>query len=137
MQQSIFIQLQHRIFSFNKYIHSTSTQNIFIQRLYSFNFNKYIDSTSTRAIFVQEEYLFNFNAQSYVLWNEYIYSTSTKIFSFNKNIHSTLRKFPDIENFLFNKAPPPYPTATVSIKQGLRTVDPDSGPGTKCRLGIN
>ena len=39
MQQSILIQLQHRIFSFNDNIDSTSTLDIFIQRLYSFNFN--------------------------------------------------------------------------------------------------
>ena len=49
------------------YIDSTSKQDIFIQRLYWFNFR--------RAIFVQDKYLFNFNAPSYVLWNEYIYST--------------------------------------------------------------
>ena len=45
MQQSMSIQLQHSIFSFKDYIHSTSTG----------------------AIFVQDKYLFNFNAQSYVL----------------------------------------------------------------------
>ena len=45
LQQSILIQLQHWIFSFNDYIHSTST----------------------RAIFVQDKCLFNFDAQSYVL----------------------------------------------------------------------
>ena len=30
MQQSILIQLQHRIFSFNDYIESTSTRAIFV-----------------------------------------------------------------------------------------------------------
>ena len=32
MQQSILIQLQHRIFSFNYYIDSTSTRAIFVQK---------------------------------------------------------------------------------------------------------
>ena len=96
MQQGILIRLQHRIFSFNDYIHSTSTNILFIQQYFVYSTN----------IFVQEEYLFNFNSQSYVLWNEYIYSTS-------KHIHSTLRKFPDIDNFLFNKAPPIYPPGLI------------------------
>ena len=70
MQQSILIQLQHWLFSFNNYIHSTST----------------------RAIFVQGKYLLNFNAQSYVLRNEYIYSTSTKkYFHSTKHSYSTLQ----------------------------------------------
>ena len=50
-KQSILIQLQHRIFSFNDYIDSTSILDIFIQGLYSFNFRW--------AIFVQDKYLFN------------------------------------------------------------------------------
>ena len=57
MQKSIDIELQHKLFSFNKNIHFTST----------------------RDIFVQEEYLFNFKMQNYVWRNEYIYSTSTQI----------------------------------------------------------
>ena len=68
----MFIQLQHRMFSFNDYIHSTSTRALFIQQICSFNFN--------RAIFVQEEYLFDFNAQSYIFMEQ------TYLFNFNKSI---------------------------------------------------
>ena len=88
------IQLEHRIFSFNDYIHSTST----------------------RAIFVQDKYLFDFNAQSYVLWNEYIYSTSAKkkTILIQQNLFIQLFKFPNIDKFLFKKAPPPYPPIAPS-----------------------
>ena len=73
MQQSIFIQLQHRIFSFNDYIHSTSTGALFLQQLYSFNFNT--GYFCARRIFIQ-------------LQQKYFHST--------KHIHSTIRKFPDL-----------------------------------------
>ena len=85
------------------FIDSTSTQDIFIQRLYWFNFDT--------------GYFVNFNAQSYVLWNEYIYSTSTKKNIFiQQNIFIQFFKFPEIDKFLFNKAPPPYPPAAPSLK---------------------
>ena len=51
MQQSTSIQLQNRIVSLNDYIHSTSTLDIFIQRLYSFNFNT--GYFCARQIFIQ------------------------------------------------------------------------------------
>ena len=98
MQQSIFIQLQHWIFSFNDYIHSTST----------------------RAIFVQDKYLFNFNAQSYVLCNEYIYPTTTNDIFIQPNIFMQLFRFSDIDKFLFNKAPPPYPPVAPFLKKKTR-----------------
>ena len=69
MQQSTLIQLHHRISSFTNYNYSFNFNNGYFQHGYF----------CARRILI----LFHFNTQSYILWNEYIYSTSTKIFSFN------------------------------------------------------
>lgn len=82
MKQSIFIELQQGLFSFNKNIHLTS-----------------------RSIFVQEEYPFNFNAQSHVLWNEHIHSTSTQIIF----IQVQQRNIEPFTSSHSTKSPPPDP----------------------------
>ena len=110
MQQSILIQLQHRIFSFNDYIDSTSTLDIFIQRLYSFNFNK--GYFCARQIFIQlQRPKLCFMKRIY----NYIQLQQKNIF-IQQNIFIQLFKFLDIDKFLFNKAPPPYPPAAPCVK---------------------
>lgn len=60
MKQFIFIELQQGLFSLNKNIHLTS-RSIFVQEEYPFNFNaqshalwnEYLHSTSTQIIFIQ------------------------------------------------------------------------------------
>ena len=105
------------------YIDSTSTQDIFSQRLYSFNFNtRYFHSTT---ILIQLQH-------GLFLWKTNIYSTSTpKVIFYETNIFIQLQqknifvqqnifiqlfKFLDIDEFLFNKAPPPYTPAAPSLK---------------------
>ena len=91
MQQSILIQLQHRIFSFNNYVDSTSTLDIFIQRLYSFNFNPgyfcvrqiFIQLRRPKLCFMKRIYIFNFNKKKYIF--------------IQQNIFIQLFKFPDID----------------------------------------
>ena len=87
MQQSILIKLQYRIFSFNGYIHSTSTQDTFcIQRLYSFNFNT--------GYFCSRQIVIQLQRPKLCLWNKHIYLTSTKKkkhFHSSKHIYSTLQ----------------------------------------------
>ena len=93
---AVCCKIQQCIFVCNN-IDSTSTQDIFIQRLYSFNFNtgyfhsttiKITHSTSTLDIFIQRLYSLNFNTG-------YFYSTTIFIqlqhwiFSLNDYIHST------------------------------------------------
>ena len=102
---------------------STSTQDIFSQRLYSFNFNtRYFHSTT---ILIQLQH-------GLFLWKTNIYSTSTpKVIFYETNIFIQLQqknifvqqnifikffKFLDIDEFLFNKAPPPYTPAAPSLK---------------------
>ena len=91
------------------YIDSTSTQDIFIQRPYSFNFNtgyfcarQKFYSTSTPKVMLYEANI--------------IYSTLKKNIFIQQDIFIQLFKFPDIDKFLFNKAPSPYPPAAPSMK---------------------
>lgn len=92
------------------YIDSTSTQHIFIQRLYSFNFNR--GYFCARQIFIQLQ-----RPKLCFMKRIYIYSTSTKkIFSFNKTYLFKSSSSRTSINFFFNKAPPPYPPAAPSLK---------------------
>ena len=99
MQQSILIQLQHRIFSFNDYIDSTSTLDIFIQRLYSFNFNTgyfcarqiFIQLQRPKLCFRKRIYIFNFNKRKIFSFNKtYLFNSSssrTSINSYSTKLH--------------------------------------------------
>ena len=99
MQRSILIQLQHRIFSFNDNIDSTSTLDIFIQRLYSFNFNTgyscarqiFIQLQRPKLCFMKRIYLFNFNKKNLFLFNKtYLFNSSssrTSINSYSTKLH--------------------------------------------------
>lgn len=62
--------------------------------------------------FVQEEYPFNFNAQSYVLWNEYFYSTSTQIIF----IQVQKRNIQPFTSSHSTKSPPPNPRVIVTLR---------------------
>ena len=103
-----------------------STMYICIQQSrywFNFNFNRgYFQSTT---ILIQLQH-------GLFLWKTNIYSTSTpKVIFYETNIFIQLQqknifvqqnifiqlfKFPDIDEFLFNKAPPPYPSAAPSLK---------------------
>ena len=110
IQQSILIQLQHRIFSFHDYIYSSSTQDIFIQRLHSFNFN------TGYCLCKKNIYLTSKPKVTFYGTNIFI-QLQQKHFHSTQHIYSTLRKFPDIDKFSFNKAPSPYPLALLKMKQ--------------------
>ena len=109
--QVIFIQQQY-LFNFNpNYFYSTT---IFVQlqpKLFSFNKNNY--STSTKNNFIQQQYLFNFNP-NYFHSTKIIIQLQPKIISFNNKVpghpkyrHST--KFP---------VPPPEHNAWTGTDAG-------------------
>ena len=77
------------------YFHSTT---ILIQLQYGLIF---IQLHRPKLCFMKRLCLFNFN-------KKYIF--------IQQNIFIQLFKFPDIDKFLFNKAPPPYPPAAPSLK---------------------
>ena len=101
MQQSILIQLQHRIFSFNGYIHSTSTRALFIQQLiflYSFNFNTgyfcasriFIQLLRLKLCFMERIYLFKFKKNIFIQQKIFIQlfaSSRTSITSYSTKLH--------------------------------------------------
>ena len=100
--QCIFLCNNLYWFNFNTgYFHS---KTIFIQlqhRLFLCKTNIY--STSTPKVMIYET-------------NIYIQLQRKKNIFTQQNIFIQLFKFPDIDKFLFNKAPPPYPPAAPSLK---------------------
>ena len=95
MQESILNQIQHRISSFNDYIHSTSTRTIFGQDKYLFNFNT--DYFWARQIFIQLKrpklcfrkriYLFNFNKKIFSFNKTYFFNSRTSISFCSTKLH--------------------------------------------------
>ena len=109
MQQSILIQIHHRIFSFNAYIHSTSTRALFIQQISSFNFNTgyfcarriFIQLQRPKLRFMERIYLFNFNKNIFMQQNIFIElfaSSQTLINSYSTKLHLPTPLLPLLKN---------------------------------------
>ena len=108
MQQSILIQLQHGIFSFNDYIHSTSTRALFSQQIYSLNFKTgyfcarriFIQLQPPKLRFLERIYLFNFNKNIFIQQNIFIQlfaSSRTSINSYSTNLHLPIPLLPIVK----------------------------------------
>ena len=73
------------------YIDSTSTQHIFIQRLYSFNFNRgyfcarqiFIQLQRPKLCFMKRIYIFNFNKNRFSFNKTYLFNSSSSRISIN------------------------------------------------------
>ena len=91
LDSTFYIYIQQDAFSFNfnpNYFYSTT---IFVQlqpKLFSFNKNNY--STSTTNNIIQQQYLFNFNP-NYLHSTKIIIQLQPKIISFNNKVPSLLR----------------------------------------------